>query len=54
MVQVHVPQGVGVRVPPWAPAVLVARNKNKEFRITHFENAVFFIFESFNYLPAHQ
>ena len=27
MVQVHVPRGVGVRVPPWAPVVLVQNSK---------------------------
>src|SRR5471032_1881359 len=29
MVQVHVPQGVGVRVPPWAPSTGLAVQKSR-------------------------
>ena len=35
MVQVHVPQGVGVRVPPWAPLYRI-QQKSRDREITAF------------------
>src|SRR5476649_2032319 len=37
MVQVHVPQGVGVRVPPWAPSTeLVVQKSRRLLRVCGF------------------